>query len=89
MAKTRSSDPESAGKAAGVLRAAGDRPFVWFDDDFSPEIEGWLKRNAKVPYLLIPVEDRVLGVDDDGETGLTRAHVAEALSWLSMIDATS
>lgn len=89
VAKTRTGDPEEAGKAAGILRAANGRPFVWFDDDIDPMIESWLRRNAKQPYLLVKVEDRKLNVGDEGETGLTRAHIVEALSWLSMIDVIS
>jgi hypothetical protein len=61
-------------KAPSVIRYAGDRPFVWFDDDFLPEDHDWAEaRNAAgQPTLLLDI-DPVCGLQD--------SHVDRALEW--------
>lgn len=63
-------------KAPSVLRYAGNRPFVWFDDDFMIEDHEWAEsRNAAgSPTLLVEVDD---------STGLQPSHVDQALAWLN------
>jgi len=63
-------------KAPSVLRFAGDRPFVWFDDDFIAEDHEWSesRNEAGLPTLLVEVDD---------STGLQSSHVDQALTWMT------
>jgi hypothetical protein len=62
-------------KAPSVLRYAGERPFVWFDDDFLTRHDyAWAeKRNVVIPTRLECIRP---------QQGLARHHVDKALAWL-------
>lgn len=65
-------------KAPSVLRYAGERPFVWFDDDLSSlHDDAWAeKRDATVPTYLEHIRPH---------KGLMRHHVDRALLWLQVM----
>ncbi|GAA3239137.1 HAD domain-containing protein [Actinocorallia longicatena] len=59
-------------KADRVARWAGERPFVWFEDE--PDVAEALARESGLgPHLLVPI---------DPVFGLTADHVAIAREWL-------
>lgn len=61
-------------KSPGVVAMAGDRPFVWIDDDFARADHAWaLKRSKKVPTKLIKTNPR---------EGLMVHHIRKAKQWL-------
>jgi hypothetical protein len=66
-------------KAPSVLRYAGDRPFYWFDDDFSLLHDHlWAeKRNETVPTYLEHVRPH---------KGLMRHHVEKAILWVQSLE---
>jgi hypothetical protein len=68
-------------KAPAVCRYAGDRPFVWFDDDFLGDDDTWAAQRTKdgTPTRLVHVSE---------ETGLTGSHVNQALDWIARLNAT-
>lgn len=70
-----SQTPKWNWKAPGILALAGDRPFVWIDDDFAPADHGWARRRSrKIPTLLIKTSPA---------EGLMLRHVLKAKRWLA------
>jgi hypothetical protein len=69
-------------KAPAVCRYAGDRPFVWFDDDFRSGDVEWAEQRTEdgTPTRLVHV-----GEDE----GLTGSHVNQALDWIARLNATT
>jgi hypothetical protein len=62
-----------AWKARHVAAWAGQRPFVWFEDE--PDVTDCLTAEQRIgAHLLIPVDPRV---------GLTEEHLDEARAWLA------
>lgn len=61
-------------KVRGVEEDAGDRPFVWFDDDFI--IEMMINNSEFSNGRVIPV---------DGRVGLRRSHITAAEFFLSLL----
>lgn len=69
----------AASKAPGVIKLAGGRPFVWFDDDTTATERAQV---AEAGGLVIEVEDRKVTAENaEDVTGLTRAHVLQALAF--------
>jgi hypothetical protein len=66
-------------KAPSVLRYAGERPFVWFDDDFSVlhDFKWAEERDETIPTYLEHMRPH---------KGLMRHHVDKALLWLQELD---
>lgn len=54
-------------KIAAVRAYVGDRPFAWFDDDFTKADLAWAEERtaAGFPVLLLPISPRVGIVQDD------------------------
>ncbi|MGH3392494.1 MAG: HAD domain-containing protein [Actinomadura sp.] len=66
-----------AWKARHVASWAGERPFVWFEDE--PDVtECLLAEEGIGEHLLVPVDPLV---------GLTEDHLAAARTWLTALDA--
>lgn len=65
-------------KAAGVLAYAGDRPFIWIDDDLWEPDYTWARRRTKVvPTKLIRT---------NAKEGLMSHHIRKAKEWLADIE---
>lgn len=61
-------------KAPGILAHAGDRPFIWIDDDLAPADHGWARRRSStVPTKLIKTHPK---------EGLMPHHIRKAKQWL-------
>lgn len=66
-------------KAPGIKELANGTPFVWFDDDAGRDDEIFLKDTN---HKIIHVDDVLVSDENpDAETGLTWAHVNEAIEW--------
>lgn len=62
-------------KAAGILAYAGDRPFIWIDDDIARADHAWAAQRSKtVPTKLIKTNPR---------EGLMVHHIRKAKQWLA------
>lgn len=75
-------DPDDGGPAPGgglhwktafLSRWAGDRPFVWLDDELTAADRRWLARHHPAPALPHHVDPR---------TGLTTRDFADLADWL-------
>lgn len=74
-----SKNPAGGSKASGVVEAAGDRPFIWFDDVVTESDKNLVEAAGG---LLIHVESRTgIVASSSLETGLTDEHVKKALEW--------
>jgi hypothetical protein len=62
-------------KATGILALAGDRPFIWIDDDLWKPDHAWaIRRSATIPTKLIKTNPK---------EGLMPHHVRKAKQWLA------
>ena len=62
-------------KAEGILAYAGDRPFIWIDDDLWKPDHTWAtRRSATVPTRLIKTNPK---------EGLMPHHIRKAKQWLA------
>lgn len=75
-----------ATKAPGIIELADGRPFVWFDDDISPEDEAICRRAPGQNLLIHVAANRVTKLDPDEPTGLTGDHIEQAITWAKALE---
>lgn len=71
----------SASKAPGIVELAGDRPFVWFDDEARNEDRAYLKRAPNICKIIDVANISLTAHNAHLDTGLTDAHVDQAIAW--------
>lgn len=75
-----------ATKAPGIVELADGRPFVWLDDDISPEDESICRRAPGLILLVHVAANRVTKLEPDEPTGLTGDHVEQAITWAKALE---